>query len=82
MNSMPLLPKPHRKGRFPALEYTLVSLARDVIRDRRAAGLTQQQLADRAGVRQETISRVESGKHLAAARTIDKIERALNKAKK
>jgi hypothetical protein len=44
-------PKADKQGRFPALEYARASLARDVIRDRRAAGLTQQELAELAGTR-------------------------------
>jgi transcriptional regulator with XRE-family HTH domain len=42
--------------------------------------LTQQQLAGLSGVRQETISRVESGKHTPSVATIDKIDRALKQA--
>jgi len=81
-SDLPPLPKPDKHGRFPALEYTRVALARDMIRDRKAAGLTQQQLADLAGVRQETISRVESGKHKPNVKTIDRLEKALAKALK
>ncbi len=76
-DALPPLPKPDKQGRFPALEYARISLARDVIRDRRAAGLTQQELARRAGTRQETISRIESGKYTASPRLIDRIDRAL-----
>jgi len=50
-DDLPPLPKPDRRGRFPALEYARASLARDVVRDRRAAGLTQRELADLAGTR-------------------------------
>lgn len=78
-SDLPPLPKPDKKGRFPALEYTRVSIARDVIRERKAAGLTQQALADLAGLRQETISRVESGKVTASVKTINSIEKALKK---
>lgn len=78
-SDLPPLPKPDRKGRFPALEYTRVSIARDVIRERKAAGLTQQALADLAGLRQETISRVESGKVTASVKTLNSIEKALKK---
>src|SRR4029079_17288386 len=74
---LPPLPEPDEKGRFPALEYARVSLARDLIRDRRAAGLTQKQLAQLAGTRQETISRIESGSYTASARLIDRIDRAI-----
>jgi len=79
-DGLPPLPKPDKQGRFPAVEYARVSLARDVIRDRRAAGLTQQDLASLAGTRQETISRIESGSYTASHKTIDRIDRALKKA--
>jgi DNA-binding XRE family transcriptional regulator len=79
---LPPLPKPDRQGRFPALIYARVSLARDVIRDRRAAGLTQQQLADLAGTRQETISRIESGNYAASHKLIERIDRVLQTAQK
>jgi transcriptional regulator with XRE-family HTH domain len=44
--------------------------------------LSQQRLAKLAGVRQETVSRLESGKHLASAATIQKLERAIERASK
>jgi len=74
---LPEFPKPDERGRFPALEYTRISIARDLIRSRKNARLSQQRLAVLAGVRQETISRLESGKHLASAATIEKLERAI-----
>ena len=74
---LPEFPKPDKNGNFPALEYTRVSIARDLIRGRKSAGLSQQRLTDQAGVRQETVSRLESGKHLASAATIQKIEQAI-----
>jgi DNA-binding XRE family transcriptional regulator len=79
-DGLPPLPKPDRKGRFPAVEYARISLARDIIRDRRAAGLTQTELAKLAGTRQETISRIESGNHTASVKLVDRIDRALQKA--
>jgi ribosome-binding protein aMBF1 (putative translation factor) len=79
---LPPLPKPDKQGRFPALEYARVSLARDIIRDRQAAGLTQQQLADLAGTRQETISRIESSTYTASPKLVDRIEAALQTGKK
>ena len=57
---LPALPKSDANGRFPAIEYTRVSLARSLIRERTALGLTQQQLAKLAGVREETLSRLGS----------------------
>lgn len=79
-SDLPPLPKPDKHGNFPAVEYARASLARDLIRDRRAAGLTQQELAQLAGTRQETISRLETGKYAASVKMIDKIDAALRKA--
>ena len=78
---LPPLPKADARGRFPALEYARVSLARDLIRARRGAGLSQQQLADLAGLRQESISRLESGKCTARPGTVDKIMRVIEAAR-
>ena len=74
---LPPLPSPDAKGRFPAVEYTRIFLARNLIRDRKAAGLSQEGLAELAGVRQETISRLETGKHTASPRTIEKLDKAI-----
>lgn len=74
---LPEYPAADAEGNRPAAEYARVSIARKIIRDRAAAGLTQQELARRAGVRQETISRLESGKHSPTVRTVDKIDRVL-----
>ena len=79
-DDLPALPEADKNGRFPAIEYVRITLARGLIRDRRAAGMTQERLAKLAGVRQETISRLESGKHSATPRTVDKIDRVLQKA--
>lgn len=79
-DDLPPLPKPDKRGNFPAVEYARISLARDIIRDRRAAGLTQQELATLAGTRQETISRIEGGKYPASVKLVDRIDRALKKA--
>ncbi len=75
--ALPALPKPDKNGRFPALQYARISLARDLIRDRKGVGLSQQRLADLAGIRQETLSRIETGKHTATSATIDKIMRVI-----
>ena len=79
---LPPLPKPDANGRFPAIEYTRVSLARNLIRDRKSVGLSQERLAELAGIRQETISRLESGKHTATPGTIAKIDRVITATRK
>lgn len=80
--ALPPYPSADVKGNRPAVEFATVSIARTMIRQRKAAGLTQEELARRAGVRQETICRLESGKHSPTVRTVQRIERALARAAK
>lgn len=42
-------------------------------------GLTQTELAKLAGIRQETLSRLEFGKHKPNVRTVERIEAALRR---
>lgn len=77
---LPPLPTPDANGNYPAVEYARASLARKIIRDRVAAGLSQRQLALRAGVRVETLCRIETGKHSPSVASVDKIDRALRQA--
>jgi DNA-binding XRE family transcriptional regulator len=76
-DTLPALPPPDADGNYPAAEALDVLLARQIIRRRQAAGWTQAELARRAGVRQETVSRIESGKHAPTVATVDKLDRAL-----
>jgi DNA-binding XRE family transcriptional regulator len=76
----PQLPRPDAYGDFPAVEYARASLARKIIKARRMAGLTQADLARRAGIRPETLNRIEKGKTTPDTATIAKIERALDAA--
>ena len=79
---LPSLPQPDADGNYPAVDYARASLARKIIRDRSAAGLSQRELAKRAGISFEHLSRIESGKHTPSVPTIDKIERALKRSTK
>ena len=74
---MPPLPKAARDGSVPAVEFARADIAREVVRRRIAAGMSQQELAKRVGVRPETISRLEGGKHLPRTETIERIDRVL-----
>ena len=56
-----------------SLEY---EIARQIIRARAAAGLTQQQLADLMNTSQSTVANLESGRSLPSARTIAKVAKA------
>lgn len=74
---MPSLPTPARDGSVPAVEYAHADIAREVVRRRITAGLSQLELARRVGVRAETISRLEAGKHLPRIETMERIDRVL-----
>jgi transcriptional regulator with XRE-family HTH domain len=76
------MPDADEKGNYPAREYLQASIARDIIRNRVAAGLNQSQLAKLAGIRVETLCRIETGRHTPSIPTIDRIDRALKRAVK
>lgn len=78
----PFPPANPATGNLPAVAAARVAIARTIIRQRQELGLTQQELARLAGVRQETICRLESGKHAPTKGTIDKIDRALKRTQK
>jgi DNA-binding XRE family transcriptional regulator len=82
MAEMPALPEPDEDGNYPAVDYARASIARDVVRQRAELGLSQRDLARLAGVRVETLCRIETGKHTASTATIAKLDRALERAKK
>lgn len=74
----PTKPAPDADGNYPAVEAVLYLTAIDIIRRRRRLGLTQAALARRAGIRLETLNRIESGERRPiAVRAIEKIEQAL-----
>ncbi|HEV7223749.1 MAG TPA: helix-turn-helix transcriptional regulator [Pirellulales bacterium] len=78
-SELPPVPPADEEGNRPAVEYARASIARSIIQERRQLGLSQQELARLAGVRQETISRVESAKHSPTVRTVERIDRALKR---
>jgi DNA-binding XRE family transcriptional regulator len=76
---LPPLPKPDRKGNYPAVEFGCATIARGIIRDRVKAGLSQKELAKLAGIRVETLCRIETGRNLPSVPTIEKIDKALKR---
>jgi DNA-binding XRE family transcriptional regulator len=78
---LPPLPSKDADGNYPALEALDVSIAREIIRTRRQLGLSQAELARRAGVRIETLNRIEKVKVTPSVATIDKIDRVLREAR-
>ena len=75
----PPLPPLTAHGTYPAPEAMRVSIARTILRRRRALGLTQAELARRAGLRPETLNRIEQAKRAPTVVTLDRIDRALRK---
>ena len=81
-SDLPPWPPADAGGNRPAAAFVRVSIARTIIKERQALGVTQAELARLTGLRQETISRLESGKHSPTVRTVEKIERALKQLTK
>src|SRR4051812_5661203 len=67
-------------GNRPAVAAMRAVLARDIVRDRERVGWSQAELARRAGIRAETLNRIETGKHTPSVATIEKIDVALRAA--
>ncbi|MBI2808062.1 MAG: helix-turn-helix domain-containing protein [Planctomycetes bacterium] len=76
----PEMPARDAKGNYPALEALAVLQARDILRTRRKLGLSQKELARRAGVRVETLNRIEHATSSPNVPTMVKINRALKEA--
>jgi len=72
------LPRPDSDGTYPAVEYARVSLARKLILRREAIGLSQAALARAAGIRVETLCRIESGKVTPTLASVEKLDRAMS----
>lgn len=78
--ALPPVPKANAKGEVPAVAYARATLARKIIQDRLKAGLSQKELAQRAGIRVETLCRIETGKHTPSVPTIQRLERGLKRS--
>jgi DNA-binding XRE family transcriptional regulator len=75
--SLPKLPDPLPNGNYPAPETLRIIYSRKLIQERESAGLSQSELARRAGLRPETINRLEKGRHSPDTATVAKITKAL-----
>ena len=73
----PELPPADANGNYPALETTRALMARKLIRSRQTLGWSQVELGRRAGVRPETINRIEQARRSPSLATFDKLYRAL-----
>lgn len=76
----PALPDADTKGHRPAIAFAEAAIARNLVKDREAVGLTQRELARHAGIRVEILNRAERGATVPSVRTLTKIENALRRA--
>ena len=65
----PPLPPTDEDGNYPALETLAALQARDILAARRKLGLSQAELARRAGIAPETLNRIERGRHAPSVPT-------------
>lgn len=78
----PSLPAKLSSGNYPAVEALRVGLARKLIERRWGVGLTRAEVARRAGIRPETLNRIEKAKVTADTATVAKIVRILEQAER
>jgi DNA-binding XRE family transcriptional regulator len=78
--AIPAMPALLSDGTYPAAEAMRTMMARKIIAARHAVGLSQAALARKAGIRVETLNRLEKGKHTPDLATMAKINRALDDA--
>jgi DNA-binding XRE family transcriptional regulator len=81
-SGLPPLPEPSPGGNYPAREFMRASIARDIIKRRKAAGLSQAELARRARIQPAVLNRIEKVKVDAETATVEKIVAALDAAEK
>jgi DNA-binding XRE family transcriptional regulator len=77
---MPSLPEADSNGDRPALPFMRAIIARGIIRDRAAAGLSQAELARRGEVEPATLNRIEKATATPDQAAITKIDKALKDA--
>jgi len=78
--AIPPMPALSPDGTYPAGEAMRVMMARKIIAARNAVGLSQAALARKAGIRVETLNRLEKGRHTPDLATMAKINKALDDA--
>jgi DNA-binding XRE family transcriptional regulator len=78
--AIPHMPAMSPDGTYPAAEAMRAMMARKIIAARKSVGLSQAALARRAGIRVETLNRLEKGKHTPDLATMAKINKALDEA--
>src|SRR5437773_7815879 len=82
MRNLPDLPPADADGSREALPFARVSIARNIIRQRKALNWSQRELARQARVNVETLNRIEKGRVTAATATIARLDAALRRGRK
>ncbi|HTV47733.1 MAG TPA: helix-turn-helix transcriptional regulator [Phycisphaerae bacterium] len=82
IDKLPEIPPADDHGFRPALPAIRAIIARKLIHRRMALGMTQSELAHRACIRIETLSRLESGKHKPHQETLLRLDDVLTAAEK
>ena len=78
--AIPSMPALSPDGTYPAAEAMRAMMAKKIIAARNAVGLSQAALARKAGIRVETLNRLEKGRHTPDLATMAKINKALDNA--
>jgi DNA-binding XRE family transcriptional regulator len=82
LQGLPPLPAADANGTREAIPFARVSIARNIIRQRKALGWSQRELARQAGVNVETLNRIEKARVTAETATIARLDRALRGAQR
>jgi DNA-binding XRE family transcriptional regulator len=77
--ALPPLPKRLPNGNYPAIDYARAVTARDIITARQRSGVSQAELARQAGIRVETLNRIERAKMTPSVAIMQRIDRALTR---
>jgi len=78
--NLPPYPPADAEGNRDAIAYARVSIARTLIAEREAAGLTQAELARRAGMDRSTLNRIERAKVTLDEATYRRLRKAMQSA--
>lgn len=78
--TLPALPPADADGTRDAIAFARASIARTLIRDRVAAGLSQAELARLVGMDRATLNRIEKARVTPNEATVARIEKAMRKA--
>lgn len=77
---LPPFPPADAEGNRDAIAYARVSIARTLIAEREAAGLSQAELARRAGMDRSTLNRIERAKVTLDEATYRRLQKAMQSA--